>query len=160
MIQTLTAEVESLKNQQNLNASKHLEELREENTRLKYRLNIMKRVSAGIALGHRTLENSLKNLRVIVFSEYSGRRVSLFSVYDEHQPATAAGLRGGNQDLLSRPRGPAVGPGAQPAGQVWRLPMQQRHGHGPGESSTQKMLSRQVELFWALMASCLRPHSS
>lgn len=47
MIQSLTAEIESLKNPQNLNASKRLEELREENARLKYRLNILKRVRAA-----------------------------------------------------------------------------------------------------------------
>lgn len=46
MIQSLTTEIESLKNPLNLNVSKHLEELREENTRLKYRLNILKRVRA------------------------------------------------------------------------------------------------------------------
>lgn len=44
-IQSLSAEIESLKNPQNLNASARLEELREENNKLKYRLNILKRVS-------------------------------------------------------------------------------------------------------------------
>ncbi|XP_073335980.1 arginine--tRNA ligase, cytoplasmic [Pagrus major] len=42
-IQSLSAEIESLKNPQNLNASARLEELREENNKLKYRLNILKR---------------------------------------------------------------------------------------------------------------------
>nr|XP_046265712.1 arginine--tRNA ligase, cytoplasmic [Scatophagus argus] len=42
-IQRLSAEIESLKNPQNLNSSSHLDELREENARLKYRLNILKR---------------------------------------------------------------------------------------------------------------------
>lgn len=56
MIQCLTAEIESLKNPQNLNASKRLEELREENARLKYRLNILKRVRAANVpgVGHTT----------------------------------------------------------------------------------------------------------
>lgn len=58
MIQTLTAEIESLKNQQNLNVSKRLEELREENTRLKYRLNIMKRVRAVNVLWRDTQHSS------------------------------------------------------------------------------------------------------
>uniref|UniRef100_A0A3Q2UJH5 Arginine--tRNA ligase, cytoplasmic n=1 Tax=Fundulus heteroclitus TaxID=8078 RepID=A0A3Q2UJH5_FUNHE len=42
-IQSLSAEVESLKNPQNAEPSQRLEELREENARLKYRLNVMKR---------------------------------------------------------------------------------------------------------------------
>uniref|UniRef100_A0A665TM61 Arginine--tRNA ligase, cytoplasmic n=1 Tax=Echeneis naucrates TaxID=173247 RepID=A0A665TM61_ECHNA len=42
-IRNLSAEIESLKNPQNLNPSPRLDELREENTRLKYRLNILKR---------------------------------------------------------------------------------------------------------------------
>ncbi len=51
-IQNLSAEIESLKNSQNLNASARLDELRGENSRLKYRLNILKRVSdraAGVS---------------------------------------------------------------------------------------------------------------
>lgn len=43
IIQSLTAEIEGLKNSQNVNALKRLEELREENARLKYRINILKR---------------------------------------------------------------------------------------------------------------------
>uniref|UniRef100_A0A7N8XLN5 Arginine--tRNA ligase, cytoplasmic n=1 Tax=Mastacembelus armatus TaxID=205130 RepID=A0A7N8XLN5_9TELE len=42
-IQRLSAEVQSLKNPQSLSPSPRLEELREENARLKYRLNILKR---------------------------------------------------------------------------------------------------------------------
>uniref|UniRef100_A0A667Z2E1 Arginine--tRNA ligase, cytoplasmic n=1 Tax=Myripristis murdjan TaxID=586833 RepID=A0A667Z2E1_9TELE len=42
-IRRLSAEIESLKNPQNLSASPHLDGLREENARLKYRLNILKR---------------------------------------------------------------------------------------------------------------------
>lgn len=48
-IQSLSAEIESLKNSQNLNASARLNELREENSKLKYRLNILKRVSDAAA---------------------------------------------------------------------------------------------------------------
>lgn len=44
-IQSLSAEIESLKNPQNLNSSERLDELQEENARLKYRINILKRVS-------------------------------------------------------------------------------------------------------------------
>lgn len=43
-IQSLSAEIESLKNPQNLSPSTRLDELREENAKLKYRLNILKRV--------------------------------------------------------------------------------------------------------------------
>lgn len=82
MIQSLTAEIESLKNPQNLNASKRLEELREENARLKYRLNILKRVRAANVPGGGThdtdppIRNSpqLMLLCVCVCSECSGRR--------------------------------------------------------------------------------------
>ncbi|KAF6739480.1 Arginine--tRNA ligase, cytoplasmic [Oryzias melastigma] len=42
-IQSLSAEIESLKNPQNLNLLPRLDELREENAKLKYRLNILKR---------------------------------------------------------------------------------------------------------------------
>ncbi|XP_017288225.1 arginine--tRNA ligase, cytoplasmic [Kryptolebias marmoratus] len=42
-IQSLSAEVESLKNPQNLGPSARLDELREENAKLKYRLNVLKR---------------------------------------------------------------------------------------------------------------------
>ncbi|KAG7217170.1 hypothetical protein INR49_027711 [Caranx melampygus] len=42
-IQSLSAEIESLKNPQNLSPSSRLDELREENAKLKYRLNILKR---------------------------------------------------------------------------------------------------------------------
>lgn len=44
-IQALSAEIESLKNSQNLSSSAHLEALMEENSRLKYRFNILNRVS-------------------------------------------------------------------------------------------------------------------
>uniref|UniRef100_A0A8D3AS10 Arginine--tRNA ligase, cytoplasmic n=1 Tax=Scophthalmus maximus TaxID=52904 RepID=A0A8D3AS10_SCOMX len=42
-IRSLSAEIDSLKNPQNLSSSPHLDELREENTKLKYRLNVLKR---------------------------------------------------------------------------------------------------------------------
>ncbi|XP_013859525.1 arginine--tRNA ligase, cytoplasmic [Austrofundulus limnaeus] len=42
-IQSLSAEIESLKNPQNLGPSPRLDELREENAKLKYRLNVLKR---------------------------------------------------------------------------------------------------------------------
>ncbi|TDH05253.1 hypothetical protein EPR50_G00141690, partial [Perca flavescens] len=42
-IRSLSAEIESLKNPQNLSPSPRLDELRDENTKLKYRLNILKR---------------------------------------------------------------------------------------------------------------------
>ncbi|MEQ2221312.1 Arginine--tRNA ligase, cytoplasmic, partial [Ilyodon furcidens] len=42
-IQSLSAEIESLEKHQNLGPSQRLEELQEENARLKYRLNVMKR---------------------------------------------------------------------------------------------------------------------
>uniref|UniRef100_A0A8C8GBV4 Arginine--tRNA ligase, cytoplasmic n=1 Tax=Oncorhynchus tshawytscha TaxID=74940 RepID=A0A8C8GBV4_ONCTS len=42
-IHSLTAEIESLKNPQSLGLSSHLDGLREENAKLKYRLNILKR---------------------------------------------------------------------------------------------------------------------
>ncbi|GAA6232524.1 arginine--tRNA ligase, cytoplasmic isoform X2 [Lates japonicus] len=42
-IRNLSAEIESLKNPQNLSSSTRLDELREENAKLKYRLNILKR---------------------------------------------------------------------------------------------------------------------
>lgn len=44
-IQRLSAEIESLKNPESHPSSAHLEELQEENARLKYRINILKRVS-------------------------------------------------------------------------------------------------------------------
>lgn len=52
-IQSLSAEIESLKNPQDLSSSPRLDELREENAKLKYRLNILKRVSdnAGVQQG-------------------------------------------------------------------------------------------------------------
>lgn len=43
-IQSLSAEIEGLKNPQNLGPSLRLDELREENAKLKYRLNVLKRV--------------------------------------------------------------------------------------------------------------------
>ncbi|KAM3600813.1 uncharacterized protein V6R79_002869 [Siganus canaliculatus] len=46
-IQSLTAEIQSLKNQQDVKASSRLEQLREENAKLKYRLNILKRGLQG-----------------------------------------------------------------------------------------------------------------
>lgn len=150
MIQTLTAEIESLKNQQNLNASKQLEELREENTRLKYRLNILKRVRAVNILRLDTPHSSTNQEQtaahgvcvcVCACSVCFGQRASLLSVHDEHQPAATGDLRGGHQDVLPRPGEPTSGPGAQPAGQVWRLPVQQRHGHGPGKSAPKRSLS-------------------
>lgn len=42
-IRSLSAEIESLKNPQNLSPSQRLDELRDENTKLKYRLNVLKR---------------------------------------------------------------------------------------------------------------------
>ncbi len=48
-IQSLSAEIESLKNPHN-HESPHLDELREENAKLKYRLNILKRVSDTAAV--------------------------------------------------------------------------------------------------------------
>ncbi|XP_069001381.1 arginine--tRNA ligase, cytoplasmic-like, partial [Embiotoca jacksoni] len=42
-IRSLSAEIESLKNPQNLSPSPHLDQLREENAKLKYRINILKR---------------------------------------------------------------------------------------------------------------------
>uniref|UniRef100_A0A1A7Z4U5 Arginine--tRNA ligase, cytoplasmic n=1 Tax=Iconisemion striatum TaxID=60296 RepID=A0A1A7Z4U5_9TELE len=42
-IQSLSVEIESLKNPQNLSPSPRLDELREENAKLKYRLNVLKR---------------------------------------------------------------------------------------------------------------------
>lgn len=42
-IQRLSAEIKNLENSQNLSPSPHLEELQEENARLKYRLNILKK---------------------------------------------------------------------------------------------------------------------
>ncbi|XP_059208366.1 arginine--tRNA ligase, cytoplasmic [Centropristis striata] len=42
-IRSLSAEIESLKNPQNLNPSPRLDELRDENAKLKYRLNVLKR---------------------------------------------------------------------------------------------------------------------
>ncbi|XP_068456876.1 arginine--tRNA ligase, cytoplasmic [Clinocottus analis] len=42
-IRSLSAEIETLKNPQNLKPSQQLDELRDENTKLKYRLNILKR---------------------------------------------------------------------------------------------------------------------
>uniref|UniRef100_A0A674NAD3 Arginine--tRNA ligase, cytoplasmic n=1 Tax=Takifugu rubripes TaxID=31033 RepID=A0A674NAD3_TAKRU len=46
-IQALSGEIESLKNSQNPGSSARLEELMEENSRLKYRFNILNRVSDG-----------------------------------------------------------------------------------------------------------------
>lgn len=55
-IRSLSAEIDSLKNPQNLSSSPHLDELREENTKLKYRLNVLKRVrAAGGALESKLL---------------------------------------------------------------------------------------------------------
>lgn len=45
-IKSLTAEIDRLKNCSCLEASPSLEQLREENLKLKYRLNILRRVSA------------------------------------------------------------------------------------------------------------------
>lgn len=49
-IQALSAEIESLKNSQNASSSAELETLMEENSRLKYRFNILNRVSDGDGL--------------------------------------------------------------------------------------------------------------
>lgn len=136
-IQRLSAEIESLKHPQNLEASQCLEELREENARLKYRLNIIKRVRDGHCDTMR-IENRgsfYVDAVAVVSSESSGRKSLQLSVHDQHQPAAAADLRCGHQSFLPRHGEPAAGPGAQPAGQVWRLPVQQCHGHGPGESA-------------------------
>uniref|UniRef100_A0A8C2ZHN3 Arginine--tRNA ligase, cytoplasmic n=1 Tax=Cyclopterus lumpus TaxID=8103 RepID=A0A8C2ZHN3_CYCLU len=46
-IRSLSAEIESLKNPQSLSPSQRLDELRDENTKLKYRLNILKRSLQG-----------------------------------------------------------------------------------------------------------------
>lgn len=54
-IQRLSAEIESLKNPQNHASSARLDELQEENARLKYRINILKRVS-DTAGEHRSAE--------------------------------------------------------------------------------------------------------
>lgn len=135
-IQRLSAEIESLKHPQNLEASQRLEELREENARLKYRLNILKRVrdrhSDTIQIKNR---GTFYVEVAVVSSESSGRKSLQLSVHDQHQPAAGADLRCGHQSFLPRLGEPAAGPGAQPAGQVWRLPVQQCHGHGPGESA-------------------------
>lgn len=47
-IQALSGEIESLKNSQNPGSSVRLEELMEENNKLKYRFNILNRVSDGV----------------------------------------------------------------------------------------------------------------
>ncbi|MED6234945.1 Arginine--tRNA ligase, cytoplasmic [Ataeniobius toweri] len=68
-IQSLSAEIESLEKHQNLGPSQRLEELQEENARLKYRLNVMKR-----SLQEETTHCSKSMLNIIqrlqdVFSE-------------------------------------------------------------------------------------------
>lgn len=57
---------------------------------------------------------------------------SLQHSHDQHQPAAAGGFRRGHPGVLPRARRPAARRGAEPAGQVRRLSVQQRHGHGPG----------------------------
>lgn len=55
-IQSLSAEIESLKKSQGLGTSQRLEELQEENARLRYRLNVMNRVSSPPPVRLRWLE--------------------------------------------------------------------------------------------------------
>lgn len=62
----------------------------------------------------------------------AGGEGSLQSVHDEHQPAAPGDFWQGHLGFFPRPGQPSAGPRTQPAGQVWRLPVQQCHGHGPG----------------------------
>lgn len=67
-----------------------------------------------------------------VSSGAAGGADLLWSRHGQHQPAAPGGLRSGHQDVFPRTGEPSAGPGSQPAAQVWRLPVQQRHGHVPG----------------------------
>lgn len=64
----------------------------------------------------------------------AGGAESLRSHHGQHQPAAPGDLWPGHQDVFPRTGKPSAGPGAQPAAQVWRLPVQQRHGHGQGQT--------------------------
>lgn len=68
-------------------------------------------------------------------SERAGGASSLQSVHDEHQSAAPGDFRPSHQGFVPRPGRPSTGPRAQPAAQVWRLPVQQCHDYGPGRTA-------------------------
>lgn len=79
-ILSLSAEIQSLKNPQNLNLSPRLDELREENAKLKYRLNILKRVSEGERRCWWKYPQGLRTLKgIFLYSE--GNLITLVSVF-------------------------------------------------------------------------------
>ncbi|KAF3841170.1 hypothetical protein F7725_007032 [Dissostichus mawsoni] len=63
-IKSLSAEVEGLKNPQNLSPSPRLEQLRDENAKLKYRLNVLKREERTVHCG-KSMTNILHRLEEI-----------------------------------------------------------------------------------------------
>lgn len=76
----------------------------------------------------------LKVIFCSLSSGTAGRADSLWSLHAQHQPAAPGDFWPGHQDVLPWTGKPSVGPGAQPAAQVWRLSVQQCHGHGPGQT--------------------------
>lgn len=58
-IKSLTAEIDRLKNGGCLEASPNLEQLREENLKLKYRLNILRKVSPLVLVSFYSLNDGL-----------------------------------------------------------------------------------------------------
>lgn len=70
---------------------------------------------------------------LVSFAESSGGEDGVHQDHDEHQPAAPGDLRGGHPRRLPGAGEPSLGCHAQPAAQVWRLPVQQRHGHVTGD---------------------------
>ncbi|KAG7517067.1 arginine-tRNA ligase, cytoplasmic [Solea senegalensis] len=64
-IQSLSAEIHNLKTPQNPSPSPRLDELREENSRLKYRLNILKRSLQDVSLSTKSMININQQLQLI-----------------------------------------------------------------------------------------------
>lgn len=71
---------------------------------------------------------------IFLSSGAAGGADSLWSLHAQHQPAAPGDFWPGHPDVLPWTGKPSVGPGAQPAAQVWRLSVQQRHVHGPGQT--------------------------
>lgn len=63
------------------------------------------------------------NLLFYAFPEYTRERLQQ-QEHDQHQPETSGDLWACHQRGVPRPGGPAALRRAQPAAQVWRLPVQ------------------------------------
>lgn len=76
----------------------------------------------------------IKTIFWLVSSGAAGGADSLWLLHAQHQPAAPGDFWPGHQVVLPWTGKPSTGPGAQPAAQVWRLSVQQCHGHGPGQT--------------------------